>query len=256
MNHTCRPRRNPQSRFNTGLFGSKVMHSGVWHHAYPDTVCMAILEYYAFDSNSPSRDHASFKYRLLARKSFREFIYGQLGYNPEANVPIEWRQFLDRVALIHDRVPAGYFCVFKEIAGIIVTLIRHGARIDHRFVPDISVGNAWSRHWKTEGFDDRFGLRVTYDHSYPYYFPQSSSNPQAAFCYPDAALGEFRRWVREFYLPEKFPAYISMKIRDGALPVSFSDVAWRAFGLESDQPMLTEMPAANSQTNSPKGGTV
>jgi hypothetical protein len=119
----------------------KVMHDGVWHYAFPDVVCMAVLEYYAFDPNSPSREKALEKYRLLAWRSFKDFIYSQLGYTAEPGVPIKWRQFLDRVALLHDRVPDGYFCVFKEIAGIVVTLIQHGAHIDHRFVPDISVGN-------------------------------------------------------------------------------------------------------------------
>jgi len=227
----------------------RVMHNGVWHHAYPDTVCMAVLEYYAFDPNSESRDHASYKFRLLARRSFKDFIYGQLGYNPEAAVPIQWRQFLDRVTLVHDRVPDGYFCVFKEIAGIVVTLIRHGAKIDHRFVPDISVGNAWAKHWRRESFDEQLGRRITYSHNYPTYFPQASSNPQSAFCYPDAALGEFRRWVREAYLPEKFPDYVHAKIKDGGLPASFSEIAWRAFGLESDQPLLIEPPVANTRTN-------
>lgn len=227
----------------------KVMHDGVPHYAFPDVVCMAILEYYAFDPNSPSRDHAVEKFRLLARRSFKDFIYTQLGYRAEARVPIQWRQFLDRVALVHDRVPNGYFCVFKEIAGIIVTLIRHGAQIDHRFVPDISVGNGWAKHWKAQLFDAHFGERRTYDHAYPEYFPQASSNPQAVFCYPDTALAEFRRWFRETYLLEKFPSYIRSKVRDGGLPAAFSDVAWRAFGLESDQPLLSVPPAANTRTS-------
>jgi hypothetical protein len=217
----------------------KVLHDGVWHYAYPDIVCMAVLEYYAFDPNSPSREQASARYRILARKSFKDFIYTQLGYSPESAVPIQWRQFHDRVMLVYGRVPAGYFCVFKEIADIIVTLIRHGAQIDHRFVPDISVGSAWARHWKSAGFDNRFGKRLTYDHNYPEYFPQASSNPQAAFCYPDAALGEFRHWIRQSYLPDKFPAYVDSKIRVGALPPSFSEAAFRAFGYETDQPLLT-----------------
>jgi hypothetical protein len=51
-----------------------------------------------------------------------------------------WRQFHDRVALVYDSVPHGYFSVFKEAADIIVTLIRSGANIGSAFVPDISIG--------------------------------------------------------------------------------------------------------------------
>ena len=41
-----------------------------------------------------------------------------------------------------------------------------------------------------------YGERVKFDHNYPSYFPQSASNPQEAWCYPEAALGEFRCWFR------------------------------------------------------------
>src|SRR6185436_4606131 len=54
---------------------------GSTHHAYPDAVCMAFLEYYAFDA-SPTRDQAINSYRLLARSSLRQFIYTQVGYDP------------------------------------------------------------------------------------------------------------------------------------------------------------------------------
>jgi hypothetical protein len=236
----------------------RVMQNGVPHYAYPDLVCMAVLEYYAFDPSSPVRDQASQKYRLLARRSFRDFIYGQLGYSPHSAVPIQWRQYLDRVTLMHDKVPDGYFCVFKEVANIVVTLISHGAKIDHRFVPDISVGNTWGRLWKAEGMDERFGTRETFDHNYPEYFPQAASNPQPIFCYPDAALGEFRRWMREDYLQQKFPAYVAAKIKDGGLPPSFSDAAFKAFGLRPRQsaltarPMITLVPPAANTRRSPR----
>jgi hypothetical protein len=191
----------------------RVMHEGVAHHAFPDVACMAVLEYYAFDPNSPSRKIAIEKFRLLARRSFKDFIYTQLGYDADAGVPIRWRQFLDRVALVHDEVPPGDACVFEQIAAMVVTLIQHDGHIDHRFVPDISVGNTWATHWKAEGFDTRCGLRQTYSHSCPDYFPQASSNPQAVFCYPDLALAEFKRWLREVYLPKKFPFLCRAKSR-------------------------------------------
>ena len=113
--------------------------------------------------------------------------------------------------------------MFKEAADLIVTLIRGGADVGAHFVPDISIGIGWSKHWSTEGFDSIFGKRRKYEHDFPQYFPQAQSNPQDAWCYPDSALGEFRKWMREIYLPDKLPPYLLKKIREGALPASFAE---------------------------------
>lgn len=201
---------------------------GAPYYAYPDAVCMAVLEYFAFEAGANTRPHALKNYRNLARASFREFIYTQVGYDPRRQIPEEWRQFHDRVSLVHDAVPAGFFGVFKESADIIVTLIRAGAKIGSSFVPDISMGSAWAQHWKNKNLDEVYGKRRIFDHNYPAYFPQAASNPQPAFCYPDSALPEFRRWMRDVYLVEKLPGYLKSKVKQGALPASFSEVAMAA----------------------------
>lgn len=204
-----------------------IQRNGATHHAFPDIVCMAVLEYYAFEAAEP-RPQALKNYRLLARRSFRDFIYTQVGYDPRGLIPVAWQQFHDRVSLVYDSVPAGYFGIFKEIADIIVTLIRGGALVGPEFVPDISVGVHWGKHWVENGFDAVYGNRIKYEHAYPNAFPQAASNPQAVYCYPDAALGEFRRWMRVEYLPGKFPGYLSTKERQGALPPSFKEIAVEA----------------------------
>jgi hypothetical protein len=198
-------------------------------YAYPDSVCLAILEYYAFDAGANCKDEARNNFRVLAGKALQDFIYTQVGYSPNATVPVSWQQFHDRVTLTYHVVPHGYFSIFKEIADIIVTLIRSGAQFGEHFVPDISVGQHWSKHWTENDFDQRYGVRRIYEHNYPSYFPQSKSNPQHPFCYPDAALGEFRRWVREVYLADKFSQYLQAKERQGALPPSFVQLALTAF---------------------------
>jgi hypothetical protein len=61
-------------------------------------------------------------------------------------------------------------------------------------------------------------------------FPQSASNPQEPWCYPEKALGEFRRWFRETYVGSgKFQSYIEGKVRDKQLPVSFAQLAVAAY---------------------------
>jgi hypothetical protein len=206
---------------------------GVPFHAYSDVVCLAVLEYYAFDAGSSVRDVAQRNYRLLAGKALHDFIYAQVGYNPAENVPQAWKQFHARVSLTHDSVPAGYFGIFKEIADMIVTLGEAGLHIDSNFVPDISVGKAWSKHWMSEGLKDQYGSRRKWEHHYPEMFPQAASNPQHPWCYPESALGEFRRWLREDYVGGgKFSRYINSKINERQLPPSFAQLVTEAYKLD------------------------
>ncbi len=202
-----------------------IAKDGTDHHAYPDFVCMAVLEYYAFEAGKNVNDKAQRNYRLLARASFKEFIYTQVGYDPRIPLPSAWEQFHDRVSLAYDRVPHGYFSVFKEIADVVVTLIRAGAQVGPEFVPDISVGRRWAAHWQSNGLARMLGESQKFEHRYPESFPQSVSNPQEASCYPDAALPEFRRWMREVYLPNQFPEYLRGRVSKNALPPSFVEVA-------------------------------
>jgi hypothetical protein len=130
-------------------------------YAYPDYVCLAILEYYAFEAGANVKPEAVQNFRQLAGMALREFIYTQLGYSPSARVPDSWSLFHDRVSLVFHTVPPGYFSVFKEMSDIIVTLIRQGANVDDKFIPDISVG----QHWAQPLAGCRIGNRARRSHS-------------------------------------------------------------------------------------------
>jgi hypothetical protein len=202
--------------------------NGTIYHAVPAAVCMAVLEYYAFEARGEG-DQAARSYRILARKGFNDFIYAQVGYNPTGAPNIAWKQFHDRVSLTYHTVPNGYFSIFKELADIFVTLIRAGANLGPQFVPDISVGQLWAKHWAAGSLDIVYGDRIKYEHNYPIYFPQAASNPQHPYCYPDDALGEFRRWVRDEYIAKRMPDYLTQKIRQGQLPAAAATAAIEAF---------------------------
>lgn len=213
--------------------------SGVFY-AYPDFVCLAVLEYYAFDQPT---DDAKKNFRILAGKALHDFIYAQVGYDPNNQVPEKWRQFHDRVSLTYSTVPTGYFSVFKEIADIIVHLGQVGLHIDATFVPDISVGIHWSKHWDKEGLSQKHGDRIKFEHNYPDYFPQAASNPQLPWCYPEMALGEFKRWIRETYIKGgKFENYLAGQVEKRALPPSFAQLAVAAY-VGDDRQSLTAAAA-------------
>ena len=205
-----------------------IARNGTINHIIPSAVCMAVLEYYAFEAKT-SNDKAAQSFRLLARKGFQQFIYAQVGYNPSGAPSVAWQQFHDRVSLSYHTVPDGYFSIFKEVADLIVTMIRSGANIGKDFIPDISVGMAWAKYWKTESLEIVYGERKRYEHDYPDYFPQALSNPQPAYCYPDDALGEFRKWVREQYLNHQMPKYLESKVKEGKLPNDSALAAIEAF---------------------------
>lgn len=194
------------------------------------SVCIAVLEYYAFEASQSNNKTAIQNYRALAGEGFQSFVYTQVGYDPNHNVPEAWKQFHDRVSLVYNTVPHGYFSVFKEISDMIVTLGQAGLHIDHTFVPDISVGISWGKHWTSNSFDSEYGARIKYEHNYPDYFPQSVSNPQEPWSYPESSLGEFRRWFREVYIGEgKFKNYISNQSKVKSLPPSFAQLAIEAY---------------------------
>lgn len=198
-------------------------------YAYTDALSLAVLEYYAFDALNTT-EQAKNNFRLLAGKALEQFIYTQVGYDPNNHVPVVWRQFHDRVSLTYNSLPPGYFGIFKEISDMIVTLGQNGLHIDSTFVPDGSVGSIWATHWRNGDFDEKFGPRKRWNHNYPEYFPQAKSNPQHAWCYPDSALAEFRRWFREDYVGKgKFATYLGTKVKQKALPASFAQLAIEAY---------------------------
>lgn len=195
-------------------------------YACTDVISMAVLEYYAFEAGTIGQPIAQKNYRLLANLGLKSFIYNQVGYDPQNKLPVSWQIFRDRVSLVYNAVPLGYFCVFKEVSDIIVAIISAGGEIDSRFVPDISIGLSWSKYWKDNALSEKYGHPAQYPHNYPTYFPQSASNPQPSKCYPEEALGEFRKWMREVYLKQgKFKNYLSKKESKGELPPSFAQLA-------------------------------
>ncbi|WP_240651662.1 hypothetical protein [Serratia microhaemolytica] len=194
--------------------------NGSVHFAYPDVVCMAFLEYYAFESKADSTK-ALANYRRFAALGLRRFIYEALEYTPGD----KWKYHNDRVSLLRNSAPTGHFTIFHEITGLIVDLIEADLTINHKTIPDISVGIAWGKYWSEQNLEAQFGSRIPYEHNYPNYYPQSLSNPQKTNAYPDAALPLFRQWFKQEYLPTKFPAYILKKAsllpggRDEALQI-------------------------------------
>jgi hypothetical protein len=186
----------------------EIKKDGITTFAYPDVVCMAILEYYAFEARGEYPE-AIANFRRLASYGLQKFIYEALQYTPAD----KWRHYHDRVSLIKGAAPDGYWRVFNEISGLIVDLINSNLTVNDKTIPDISVGIAWGIFSGRKKLAEKCGNRIKCPHDYPSYFRQAASNPQYPWAYPDAALPEFNRWFRHEYLITKFPPYILSKAK-------------------------------------------
>jgi hypothetical protein len=135
-------------------------------------------------------------YRLLARQTLKEYIYRSVGIDPRNPITGAWKCFQERI-LLNDKIPAGFFSVFREMVDITVPLINAGFELGPKTVPDISVGTRWSNHWKRNNLSEKYGDVQKHPHVYPDWFPQSKAGNLPANIYPEEALGEFRRWLRK-----------------------------------------------------------
>lgn len=183
-------------------------------HAYTDSVCTIIIEYYALDAN-PADTTARDTYRRFARNGMREFVHRAVGYDPRNIMPRGWREFYDR--LILNTAPPGYFSVFREMSEFILRAAENRLVLDPKTVPDISVGQTWSNFWVANNLAAKYGERIDHEHNYPTNYPQSWSNPQDIWVYPIEACGAFRRWLDQVYVPEKFPAYLRGQVRKNVM---------------------------------------
>ena len=177
-------------------------------YAFTDSVCTLVIEYYALENNNPA---ARQLYRVLARQGLRDFVYKATGFDPRAVISDSWSDFHERLLL--STFPSGYFSVFRELADFLLRAIQGGLLLDKKNVPDISVGRMWSSHWESHSLANAHGERIKHVHNYPDHYPQAKSNPQDIWVYPVEALGAFRRWLDETYIPESFPTYLNGKVK-------------------------------------------
>lgn len=150
--------------FNGDKFFEKIPHDGRIVNAYPEAVCMAVLEYYAFEAGERCTDKARQISRLLMRKTFRDFVYSLVGYNRPRLTFSDY--MLSRINHHHsvsrNPLPDGYFCLFDKMIELLQKFdLRIGYTLGEqwydsskgamRFLePDISLGHHFSGLFKNE----------------------------------------------------------------------------------------------------------
>lgn len=210
--------------FTSAAAHIELIHAGQTHYCYPAEVCLAVLEYYAFDAGPNCQPQARDNFRLLAGSKLREMIYSQVGYDP-AHLK-RFDKWHERISLNYQSAPKGFFHVFNEAHTVVYEMIVAGADIGEKNVVDISIGQHWSKYWIDNDLMSMYGERAKYPHCYPDSHPQSKSNPQESWCYPLAALGAYRTWLQDIYIEGgKFSAYLKGKVSKGEIAPSVAQLA-------------------------------
>jgi len=177
--------------------------------AYPYQVCMAFLDYYAFEAN---KEDARNSLRILSEKQLPTFIYDAIGYTPQPVKPALKQSDSDRP--LRGRVPEDYFSVFQTTSHEKLRFIQNSLSLDPQAVTYINIAKAWSRYWDIQKLWEQYGQRLPYlrkslDPS-PY---RTTDGYIKTYIYPIEALSEFNQWLNLQYIPERFPSYLQRKIQ-------------------------------------------
>ncbi len=139
------------------------------------------------------------------------------------------RMLLDRLAM-NPLVLPGYFPVFNECTSTIMKMVLRGLQLDHKTIPDASIGSRWSTFWSGERLSEKYGERKKFDevtHHFPPDYPQSKGVDKHAWFYPEESLPAFRRWLLETYEVIYLPKYAKDKEKQGALPSGSAELLAR-----------------------------
>lgn len=182
---------NPTADLHTAI---KVR--GITYHAIPADFCMAVLEYYAFESRSDA-ETARDNFRNLAAQSLKEFIYKRTGYKATGALPAH----LVRYTKNRSKIPYTHFSMLNEITlSLIAPLEEAGYTLPENLVPDISEGKLFCK-WLRENRGIEPGDFPMYNHEYP------DGRVYPAKLYPVEYLEDFRKHFHEVWLTQKAGKY-------------------------------------------------
>jgi hypothetical protein len=176
--------------------------------AYPYQVCMAFLDYYAFEAN---KEEARNSLRILSEKQLPHFIYDAIGYKPPQPRPAIAPSQRDRP--LCGPIPDGYFSAFHtasrdNLRPLQATLSRYSQILSYTHIE-----KAWHRYWDINKLWEQHGPRKAYLRRCLDSAPQRTRDGYiCTYLYPVAALEDFRQWLNWQYIPERFPSYLQRKI--------------------------------------------
>jgi hypothetical protein len=176
----------------------------------PDEVCQAVIEYYAFESRDyAGRSIAITNYRAVARAGIRVFIWTKTGFYPEALRPSlksNTTVYIERLENIRDhKVPDDLWTTFREGAEILLLVEKEmGVPVEQMDLCDGSIGRHWSTYRQNKPWAKPSG-------NYTHVFRDARGEINDCKAYHLGELSYFRKWLRDFYVPQHLPEYLTKK---------------------------------------------
>lgn len=171
--------------------------------AYPYQVCLAFLDYYAFEAN---KEEARNSLRLLSEKQLPQSICAVVDEPASTAVTqesIEPKFDPFRRRPLRQGIPIGYFSMEQiftpEQLRSLLPAELHTALL-------ANIDKAWNRYWNIQQLSQQYGDRFP--------IPQPRLNNWAQlrqYVYPSAALEAFKSWLTLHYIPERYPSYLQRK---------------------------------------------
>jgi hypothetical protein len=128
-----------------------------------------------------------------------EWVSGGVVASSKSSIPYHIRRHM----LNYNQVPPGYFSILQEMTFILIApLDHHGYQMPEKMVPDISMGRFLCKHLRERLGLDTNALPV-YLHKY------EDGRVVEAKLYPEELLPEFRKIIREEWMPKRAQGYFS-----------------------------------------------
>ena len=172
---------------------------------YRAGVCARIIQHYAFRGN----EVAQYSLDQFTEFGVSQWIQGITGWKkqPTRSYIPYWYQRLT-LFTAKTRVPDGWWSVFEELAKLMREMEGYGYVLPdvspttgRRITPDISIGQMFCRHMRSEGYDVD-GEIQKYTHYYP------DGRVVQANIYPDKWLELFRTWFNTVWKQERLLKYL------------------------------------------------
>ncbi|MDA0673529.1 MAG: hypothetical protein O3C67_07470 [Cyanobacteria bacterium] len=195
-------------RFFVRVASGVAMGSKPQVSAYPYQVCMAFLDYYAFEAH---KEEARNSLRILSEKQLPQFIYEAIGY-PSAPSPTVVPN-AHREPPLRGPIPEGYFSVFHLTARGAVRTLPTPSGFPRPLFSYTQIERAWHRYWDIHTLWRDHGPRRTYLRRCLDVVPHRTVDGYVkTYLYPLAALEAFQRWLNWDYIPDRFPSYRQRKL--------------------------------------------
>ncbi|MGD1860970.1 MAG: hypothetical protein ACFB0E_13480 [Leptolyngbyaceae cyanobacterium] len=172
--------------------------------AYPYQVCLAFLDYYAFEADkTAARDSL----RLLSEQQLPQFICEAVSGVTSSAPPISpspQKTAMTSAAKRPQRngVPVGYFSVEQIESSTVGRSLPVTPFASLPLPLVINIAKAWSRYWTVQQLGKVYGDRLPL----PSKSTPTWSQPWQ-YAYPKAAWQSFQHWFSGEYLPDRFPSY-------------------------------------------------